>query len=119
MSKLRYSVWEEDGLHHWTVHFRRGPVCGYGTATGLIRARAEAIAFGLDPSRAEHIARAVQRRQEELLLRAHRARVDADQRVVIANSSIPDWEARCDMSRALVEKSREAIAQSRRLLQAR
>ncbi len=48
MSKFGYSVWEEGGLYYWTVHFRGDHVCARGAATDLIRARAEAIAFGFE-----------------------------------------------------------------------
>ena len=119
MSKLGYSIWEEGGLYHWALHVRRGPVCGHGAATDLALARAEAVDFGLDPARAEDIAHVEQRRREELQRRANSAWADVDQRITIANSRVADWKARCAVSRALVEKSKMAIGQTRQLLRTR
>ncbi len=116
MSELRYSVWEEGGLHHWAVHLQSRSVCGRGAATDLVRARAEAIDFGLDPARAEDIVRIEKRRREALFQSAHRASAEAHQRVMIANYEVAYWRASCAMSFARVEKSLKAIAQSRQLL---
>lgn len=117
MSRLEYAVWAEDGLYHWAVHVRRGPECGHGAATDLLRARAEAIDFGLDPARADDIARFEQSVLNELLRSAQRAVADVHQRATIANSRVAHWVTRCAVSLALVENSRKAIAQTRQLLQ--
>ena len=117
MSNPGYAVWRDSGLYHWSVDVERGLVRGHGAAIDLALARAEAIDFGLDPARAEEVALVRQRRREDALRRARDAYADACRRSAIADARIPDWTAGREATNLLLTRSKEAIAQSRWLLQ--
>ncbi len=116
MVDLQYRVWREGGLWHWRVLVLRGIQIGRGAATGMVRARAEAIAFAAAPKRAQDI---------DALQRAHsdRVRALAEQAVLessnlrrLATAQMTELRASIATCRALVSGSSEKIARTRDLL---
>lgn len=115
MNQLKYFVRQEAGLWDWRV-FRRDVQVGHGAADNCIRARAEAIGFAVNRARTIE-------EQEISFLRLAKATADEAFRdawnlAVIAAAEIDALRARYAISCAAVARSREAIAQARRLLRA-
>jgi hypothetical protein len=109
MPELSYRLWREAGLVHWAVFVDSRSV-GRGAATDTVKARTEAMLFLSDPTLLAEIDAWATQQQTALSIKRSGIAVSSTER------EIPDLAASCACDRRLITQSRDAISDSRRIL---